>query len=387
MRLTNIQKREKINEFLDRPGSEVKTIRQVVRGLEDEGVHISDTLVKAVRAERAESPPVEPTPLFRAEVVEVDEKHSISNPYTIDKKPDTNIACTGFAEPVINGTQIQQFTFPLTNQTVRIVDINGVPHWIAKDVCEVLDYNNVGMAVYRLDDDEKGVSIVYTLGGNQKMIVINESGLWSLIMTSRKPEAKAFKKWVTSEVLPSIRKTGGYGQQKPVTFDLTDPEQLLRYYATKQIELSGNVKQLEEKNTKLVTENVELHNHLDALGSEVEELKPKAQVLDQLTKQNEKGILPREVAGLIGISQKELADQLTTPTHQGGLGLCYRIGKRKRLHPYSQYSETGLRYFYVALSEALDGGQYPQTYITTKGLSFIKQRFNEGGPSTLSIAR
>ena len=200
-------------------------------------------------------------------MVEVDEKNSISNPYTLDKKPDTNIACTSFAEPVINSTQVQQFTFPLTNQTVRIVDINGVPHWIAKDVCEVLDYNNVGMAVYRLDDDEKGVSIVYTLGGNQKMIVINESGLWSLIMTSRKPEAKPFQKWVTSEVLPTIRKTGGYGQQKPVpvTFDLTDPEQLLKYYATKQIELSANVKQLEEKNVELVSEVADLHDHLDAL--------------------------------------------------------------------------------------------------------------------------
>lgn len=178
---------------------------------------------------------------------------------------------TGIAkvEPVINSTQVQQFTFPLTNQTVRIVDINGVPHWIAKDVCEVLDYNNVGMAVYRLDDDEKGVSIVYTLGGNQKMIVINESGLWSLIMTSRKPEAKPFQKWVTSEVLPTIRKTGGYGQQKQEIPDFSDPAVLNRFLIQQTalgMELKANVKQLEEKNTKLVTENVDLHDHLDALG-------------------------------------------------------------------------------------------------------------------------
>ena len=186
----------------------------------------------------------------------------------------------------------------------------------------------------------------------------------------------------------------------PVTFDLNnlDPDamlealisvqQLRKQEKAKQIELSGNVKQLEEKNTKLVSEVADLHDHLDALGSEVEELKPKAQVLDQLTKENKVGMLPREVAGIIGVGQKEIAYQLTTPTHKGGLGLCYRIGKNARLHPYSQYGETGLGYFYVALGKpATNGQQYPQTYITTKGLEFIRQRFNEGGPSTLSIAR
>ena len=399
MRLTNIQKREKINEFLDRPGSEVKTIRQVVRGLEDEGVHISDTLVKAVRAERAESPPVEPTPLFRAEVVEVDEK-------------GTSIVCTlggnqkmivDKVEPVINSTQVQQFTFPLTNQTVRIVDRDGENWYIAKDICDVLEHSNTSMALQGLDDDERDtINIAYGTSGNPNVAIISEPGLYRLLAVSRKPVAKPFQRWLYHEVLPSIRKTGGYGQQKqvPVTFDLNnlDPDamlealisvqQLRKQEKAKQIELSGNVKQLEEKNTKLVSEVADLHDHLDALGSEVEELKPKAQVLDQLTKENKVGMLPREVAGIIGVGQKEIAYQLTTPTHKGGLGLCYRIGKNARLHPYSQYGETGLGYFYVALGKpATNGQQYPQTYITTKGLEFIRQRFNEGGPSTLSIAR
>ena len=68
-----------------------------------------------------------------------------------------------------------------------------------------------GVALSRLDDDEKGVSSIDTLGGVQTMATVNESGLYSLIMGSRKPEAKRFKKWVTAEVLPSIRKTGSYG--------------------------------------------------------------------------------------------------------------------------------------------------------------------------------
>ena len=66
------------------------------------------------------------------------------------------------------------------------------------------------MAVERLDDDEKGVSSIYTPGGTQEMSIVSESGLYSLVLGSRKPEAKAFKRWITHDVIPSIRKTGGY---------------------------------------------------------------------------------------------------------------------------------------------------------------------------------
>lgn len=229
------------------------------------------------------------------------------------------------------------------------------------------------------------------MGRPQEVMLINEANLYRLINRSNTLHAETFQDWVCEKILPSIRKTGGYGQQKQEIPDFSDPAVLNRFLIQQTalgMELKANVKQLEEKNTKLVTENVDLHDHLDALGSEVEELKPKARVLDQLTKENKVGMLPTEVAGIIGIGQKELAYQLTTPTHKGGLGLCYRIGNNARLHPYSQYGETGLGYFYVALGKPAPNGQkYPQTYITTKGLEFIRQRFNEGGPSSLSIAR
>jgi prophage antirepressor-like protein len=113
--------------------------------------------------------------------------------------------------------------FPETKHKVRVViDKHGNPGCVAKDVCVVLGRSDVSMAISRLDEGEKGASIVCTLGGKQKMAVINESGLYSLIMTSRKPEAKAFKKWVTAEVLPSIRKTGSYGHNSQQQFDLTN---------------------------------------------------------------------------------------------------------------------------------------------------------------------
>lgn len=93
---------------------------------------------------------------------------------------------------------------------VRNVMIKGEPWFAAKDVCDILGHTNHRVAVQLLDDDEKGVRKVYTLGGAQETVFINESGLYALIMRSNKPKAKPFRKWVTSEVLPSIRKFGFY---------------------------------------------------------------------------------------------------------------------------------------------------------------------------------
>ncbi|MBQ9887750.1 MAG: Bro-N domain-containing protein [Bacteroidales bacterium] len=108
----------------------------------------------------------------------------------------------------------QAFTFNASNQQVRTVTIDGEPYFVAADVCSCLSISNNRQAVASLDDDEKRVSVVMTpLGGPQSMTVINESGLYDLIFQSRKPEAKAFRKWVTSEVLPSLRKTGEYRLQ------------------------------------------------------------------------------------------------------------------------------------------------------------------------------
>jgi len=119
---------------------------------------------------------------------------------------------------------------------VRSMTIDGEPWFVAADVCAVLEHSDTSMAISRLDEDEKGTNIVCTLGGPQSLAVINESGLYSLILTSRKPQAKAFKKWVTAEVLPSIRKTGQYQSaestmERPDLPDLSDPAVLQRLLA------------------------------------------------------------------------------------------------------------------------------------------------------------
>lgn len=105
-------------------------------------------------------------------------------------------------------TQVMPFQFE--GQNVRVVNREGVAWWVLTDVCGVLEIRNSRDAADRLDNDEKGVAIIDTLGGPQEMTIINESGLWSLVLTSRKPAAKRFKKWVTGEVIPSIRRTGAY---------------------------------------------------------------------------------------------------------------------------------------------------------------------------------
>ncbi|NLT08803.1 MAG: hypothetical protein GXY08_04795 [Ruminococcus sp.] len=95
--------------------------------------------------------------------------------------------------------------------SVRTVCIDGEPWLVGKDVAEILGYKETAKAIRtHVDDDDKGVSILDTPGGKQQYIVINESGFYSLVLSSKLPTAKKFKRWVTAEVLPTIRKTGGY---------------------------------------------------------------------------------------------------------------------------------------------------------------------------------
>lgn len=116
-----------------------------------------------------------------------------------------------FGEEIVmanNSTNVIPFNFG--DQQVRTLLIDDQPWFVATDVSSALQYRDSFNMCRNLDDDEKGTQIVSTLGGAQEMLAINESGLYSAILRSRKAEAKRFKKWVTSEVLPAIRKHGRY---------------------------------------------------------------------------------------------------------------------------------------------------------------------------------
>jgi len=114
----------------------------------------------------------------------------------------------------LGGNSATPQTFNFDNLPVRTVERSGEIWFVAADVCKALEISNPRDATGRLDTDEKDdVGITDTIGREQTVNIISESGLYSLILTSRKKEAKRFKKWVTSEVLPAIRKTGSYSVQ------------------------------------------------------------------------------------------------------------------------------------------------------------------------------
>jgi prophage antirepressor-like protein len=100
--------------------------------------------------------------------------------------------------------------FNYQSKQVRTIIKDNEPWFVAKDICEALEIGNITDALSRIDLDEKGFDSIDTPGGSQMMYTVNEPGLYSLILGSRKPEAKPFKRWITHEVLPTIRKTGGY---------------------------------------------------------------------------------------------------------------------------------------------------------------------------------
>ncbi|MFE9422412.1 Bro-N domain-containing protein [Kitasatospora sp. NPDC006697] len=106
--------------------------------------------------------------------------------------------------------------FDFDGQEVRVVMINGDPWWVARDVCAVLEISNPRHVLWKtLEEDEKAVVIGDTPGGDQQLSIVNEPGLYSLVLRSRKPKARAFKRWLTHEVIPAIRRTGRYVPSEP----------------------------------------------------------------------------------------------------------------------------------------------------------------------------
>lgn len=172
---------------------------------------------------------------------------------------------------------------------VRTVYRDGEPWFVLKDVCEALGIGNSRAAADRLDNDEKGVSLIDTLGGTQSLTVINESGMYNVIIRSDKPEAKPFRRWVTSEVLPSIRRTGGYIQGQET---LSPAELMAKALMVAQKTLSER----EARISELTVEN--------------QILLPKAEYFDQLVDRN----LPtnfRDTAKQLKIREKDFIAFLT----------------------------------------------------------------------------
>lgn len=123
-------------------------------------------------------------------------------------------------------TVIEVFQFPATGQHIRMVLRNDEPWFVGRDACAVLELTNARSSLALLDDDERDVHTLDSPSGQQEYSIISESGLYSLMLRSRRPEAKTFKRWITREVLPAIRKTGGYRSDR-AALDINNPRDVM----------------------------------------------------------------------------------------------------------------------------------------------------------------
>lgn len=160
-------------------------------------------------------------------------------------------------------------TFKFNNMELRIITVNNEAWFIAKDVSDILEYRDPSTATRNLESNEKLLHTLHVAGQSRKTTLINESGLYELIFGSRKPEAKAFKKWVKTEVLPSIRRTGGYVQEgRAIDF-------VNSWLPQVDDVTKGVIASTLESNRKLVLEN-------KTLTTTIEEQTPKVQAYQHL---------------------------------------------------------------------------------------------------------
>jgi prophage antirepressor-like protein len=147
-------------------------------------------------------------------------------------------------------------TFTYEGNNVRTVQISGEPWWVLKDVCDVLGLSSPHKVVERLDEDEKGRSLIPTLGGEQEMNIVSESGLYNVILRSDKPEAKMFKRWITHDVLPAIRSNGYYMTDSKLRSTAVNPNAFIH-------EIYRRFCQMESETMALATQKEDLEIKLN----------------------------------------------------------------------------------------------------------------------------
>lgn len=237
------------------------------------------------------------------------------------------------------------------NSEVRTVNINNEPWWVLTDVCKVLELSNATKVAQRLEEDERSN---FKLGRQGEATIINESGLYSVILRSDKPQAKPFRKWVTSEILPSIRKTGMYATDEL----LNNPDLAIKAFTA--------LKEEREK-TKALTETVVIQQQ------QIAELQPKGSYYDLVL--NCKDLISTtEIAKDYGKSARwlnELLHKLKVQYKQGG----------KIWLLYQKYAVKGYTSTKTQAYNGNDGQVHTKvhTYWTQKGRLFIYDLLKSNG--------
>lgn len=235
-------------------------------------------------------------------------------------------------------------TFNFENQQVRTIEFKNEPWFVANDVTTILGLSNTTVALQRLDEDERAK---YNLGRQGMTNIVNEYGLYNLVLASRKPEAKQFKRWITHEVLPSIRKHGGYLTEQKLEEALLNPDTL--------INLATQLKQ--EREGRLIAEQ------------RVNELTPKATYYD-LVLQNNTLLSITKIAkdyGWSGTKMNHFLHENKVQFKQGDTWLLYQ-----------KYADKG---YTQSKTNIVDGGKKTvmHTYWTQKGRLFIYELMKSKG--------
>jgi len=246
--------------------------------------------------------------------------------------------------------ELQNFNF--NNLPVRTVLIENEPWFVAKDVADILEYSDTQAMTRRLDDEDIKSYTDKSSGQGRQIKIINESGLYEAIIGSKKKEVKPFKRWITHEVLPTIRKHGAYMTDSKLEEALLNPDTL--------INLATQLKQEREEKAQLRALN-------STLAVENQIMQPKAQYFDDLVERN---LLTsfRDTAKMLKVGQKQLIDWLLENKY------IYR-DKKNKLMPYAQYNND---LFEIKESKgATSSWKGAQTLITPVGRETFNLLLNE----------
>ena len=229
---------------------------------------------------------------------------------------------------------------------VRTVVKDNEPWFVAADVCRALELSNPTMATDRLDEDERSK---FNLGRQGEAVIINEPGLYSLVLGSRKPEARAFKRWITHEVIPSIRKHGAYITTEAAEKIMSDPDNWIKLLTALKEEREGK-EVAEAKCAALESDNYKLADTVDKLDKQVMKLTESRDSYEKLYKEYriknyftdiciDKGenLCIRDTAKELGVKETELVKLLIERKY-----LYRRKQKQNRLFPYSSPQCAGM---------------------------------------------
>lgn len=234
---------------------------------------------------------------------------------------------------------------------IRAVEVDGEPWFVGRDVAQALGYSNPRKALIdHVDEEDKGVTKCDTLGGAQEVTIINESGLYSLVLSSKLPGARKFKRWVTSEVLPSIRKHGAYMTPETLEAAILNPDTMIKLCTALKDEQDKR-KALEAANSALTVEN--------------QIMKPKAEYFDDLVDRN---LLTsfRETAKQLEVKERDFIKFLLNRKY------IYR-DKKGKLMPYAD-KNNGLFEVKECINEKTQWSG-TQTMVTPKGRETFRLLF------------